>query len=127
MWNDQKQQQLDQLRRRELAGTLDAPGKQTLEQLLGELEGGWLDQPLVSRYYPGAVITVSIEPMIEFNGAVEHPPHTMNPGVAERIDVYRDRALGWKLSGAGGGGYLILVADRPIEHSVRVVVRRERE
>ena len=49
----------------------------------------------------------------------------MNPGVAKRIEVYRDRALGWKLSGAGGGGYLILVADRPIEHLVRVVVRRE--
>ena len=39
MWNEKKQQQLDQLRRRELAGTLDAPRKQTLEQLLGELEG----------------------------------------------------------------------------------------
>ena len=43
-----------------------------------------------------------------------------------------DRAVsrpgaGWKLSGAGGGGYLILVADRPIEHSVRIVVRREGE
>ena len=51
----------------------------------------------------------------------------MNPGVAERIDQYQNRALGWKLSGAGGEGYLILVADRPIEHSVRVVVRRERD
>ena len=37
------------------------------------------------------------------------------------------RALGWKLSGAGGRGYLILVADRPIEPSVRIVVRREGE
>ncbi len=61
-----------------------------------------------------------------FEGQIALFPHMMNPGVAALIDVYRDRALGWKLSGAGGGGYLILVADRPIEHSVRVVVRRER-
>ena len=62
-----------------------------------------------------------------FEGQISMFPHMMNPGVQELIDQYRDRALGWKLSGAGGGGYLILVADRPIEHSVRVVVRRERD
>lgn len=39
MWNEKKQQQLDDLRRRELAGTLGEQEKQTLEQLLGELEG----------------------------------------------------------------------------------------
>ncbi|MEX2754103.1 MAG: adenylyltransferase/cytidyltransferase family protein, partial [Candidatus Sigynarchaeota archaeon] len=32
-----------------------------------DLAGGWLDQPFVSKYYPGAVITLSIEPTIEFN------------------------------------------------------------
>jgi cytidyltransferase-like protein len=32
-----------------------------------DLAGGWLDQPYVSKHYPGAVITVSIEPTIEFN------------------------------------------------------------
>ena len=29
--------------------------------------GGWLDQPFVSKYYPGPVITISIEPTVEFN------------------------------------------------------------
>jgi len=52
-------------------------------------------------------------------------PHMMNEAVAEMIDAYRDRALGWKLSGAGGGGYLILVADRPIENAIRVIIRRK--
>ncbi|MDR2234076.1 MAG: cytidyltransferase, partial [Tannerella sp.] len=32
-----------------------------------DLAGGWLDQPSVSRFYPGAVLTISIEPDYEFN------------------------------------------------------------
>ena len=39
-----------------------------------------------------------------FEGQIAMFPHMMNPGMAELIDVYRDRVLGWKLSGAGGGG-----------------------
>jgi len=50
-------------------------------------------------------------------------PHMMTPTVARLIDKYRNQALGWKLSGAGGGGYLTLVSDKPIENGVRVVVR----
>jgi len=48
----------------------------------------------------------------------------MNERVAALIDEYRNRALGWKLSGAGGGGYLILVAERTIPGAVRVLARR---
>lgn len=32
-----------------------------------DLAGGWLDQPFVSCYSPGPVLTISIEPTIEFN------------------------------------------------------------
>jgi len=32
-----------------------------------ELAGGWLDQPYVSKYYPGPVVTLSIEPTLAFN------------------------------------------------------------
>ena len=32
-----------------------------------DLAGGWLDQPNVSRLYPGPVLTISIEPDYEFN------------------------------------------------------------
>ena len=58
---------------------------------------GWLDQPFVSKYWPGAVITISIE-----------------------------RAPGWKLAGAGGGGYLVLVSERPIANAIKIRIRRER-
>ncbi|MFL7869846.1 MAG: adenylyltransferase/cytidyltransferase family protein, partial [Anaerolineales bacterium] len=32
-----------------------------------DLAGGWLDQPFVSKHYPGPVITISLEPTLEFN------------------------------------------------------------
>ena len=32
-----------------------------------DLAGGWLDQPFVSKFASGPVITISIEPTIEFN------------------------------------------------------------
>jgi len=32
-----------------------------------DLVGGWLDQPFVSQHYPGPVITISLEPTLEFN------------------------------------------------------------
>lgn len=32
-----------------------------------DLSGGWLDQPYVSKYHPGAVVTISIEPDYNFN------------------------------------------------------------
>jgi hypothetical protein len=60
-----------------------------------------------------------------FEAQIAMFPNMMNERVAQLIDRYRDQALGWKLSGAGGGGYLILVSDRPIENAVRVIARRE--
>lgn len=38
-------------------------------------------------------------------------PAMMKPGVQPHIDRWKDRALAWKMAGAGGGGYLILVVD----------------
>ena len=62
-----------------------------------------------------------------FEAQIAMFPNMMNEQVAQLIERYRDIALGWKLSGAGGGGYLILVADKPIENAVRIVARREHE
>lgn len=62
-----------------------------------------------------------------FEAQVAMFPAMMNGHVAEVIDQYRDQALGWKMTGAGGGGYLILASDKPIPHGVRVIARRETE
>jgi len=62
-----------------------------------------------------------------FDAQVAMFPSMMNKHVAEVIDEYRDKALGWKLTGAGGGGYLVLASDEPIPNAVRVIARRESE
>ena len=51
-------------------------------------------------------------------------PHMMDGSVRDTINSYRSRALGWKLSGAGGGGYLILVSDKRIAGTINVKIRR---
>ena len=52
-------------------------------------------------------------------------PNMMTDTVTELIRKYQHHALGWKLSGAGGGGYLILVSDKPIQNGVRIIARRK--
>jgi cytidyltransferase-like protein len=59
-----------------------------------------------------------------FEAQIAMFPNMVNDEIRTLIDRYREVALGWKLSGAGGGGYLILVSDRPIPRAVRIVARR---
>ncbi len=60
-----------------------------------------------------------------FEAQIAMFPNMATPTIFEQIEQYRSQALGWKISGAGGGGYLILIADHPIADTVRVTARRE--
>jgi cytidyltransferase-like protein len=59
-----------------------------------------------------------------FEAQIAMFPNMVNPHILETINRYRDKALGWKISGAGGGGYLVLVAERKIENAIQVRIRR---
>lgn len=52
-------------------------------------------------------------------------PNMVNEGILSTIESYKEAVLGWKLSGAGGGGYLIFVADKAVEGAVRIRIRRK--
>ena len=52
-------------------------------------------------------------------------PSMVNEDIEKVIDQYKEDALAWKLAGAGGGGYLILVSETPIKNAMNIKVRRK--
>lgn len=61
-----------------------------------------------------------------FDAQVAMFPLMKSKTVRDTIELYKDKALGWKLAGAGGGGYLVLVSERPVENAIRIRIRRSR-
>ena len=58
-----------------------------------------------------------------FEAQIAMFPHMVTPSMQELIEGHAQQAMGWKVSGAGGGGYLILVAEKPIQHALRPIAR----
>jgi cytidyltransferase-like protein len=59
-----------------------------------------------------------------FEAQIAMFPHMVNNDIMEVIETYKNEALGWKLSGAGGGGYLVLVADKPVQNAIQIRIVR---
>jgi len=59
-----------------------------------------------------------------FEAQVAMFPNMVNDTIHKLIERHRDKAAGWKVSGAGGGGYLVVVSEEPIPWAVRVKARR---
>ncbi|MCR5184130.1 MAG: adenylyltransferase/cytidyltransferase family protein [Opitutales bacterium] len=66
----------------------------------------------------GAATTASFEAQIKMF------PNMAPPDVREIIKKYEAGTLGHKISGAGGGGYLILISETPVANALRIRVRR---
>lgn len=59
-----------------------------------------------------------------FEAQIAMFPAMMAEGVQDYIDAWQERALAWKMAGAGGGGYLALVVAEMPEEAIRVRIRR---
>ena len=60
-----------------------------------------------------------------FEAQVAMFPNMLNHLIEQLIQEYQGSALGWKVSGAGGGGYLILVSEKPVENAMKISIRRK--
>jgi galactokinase/mevalonate kinase-like predicted kinase len=49
----------------------------------------------------------------------------MDHNARTAIKQYAGKSIGWKLSGAGGGGYLVLVSQRAIPGTIQIKIRRK--
>lgn len=59
-----------------------------------------------------------------FEAQIAMFPHMVNEDILKQIEEYKDSVSGWKLSGAGGGGYLIFISEKPVKHSFQIRIRR---
>lgn len=59
-----------------------------------------------------------------FEAQIAMYPHMVTDDIMDVLDRYKSQALGWKLSGAGGGGYFIFVSENPIENAIQIRIRR---
>ena len=59
-----------------------------------------------------------------FDAQVAMFPNMVNQQILDQIATYRESALGWKLSGAGGGGYLVIVSNKPVQNALQIRIRR---
>jgi galactokinase/mevalonate kinase-like predicted kinase len=59
-----------------------------------------------------------------FEAQIKMFPKMADSEIFEHIESYKSDALGWKLSGAGGGGYLILISEKFINNSLQIRIRK---
>ncbi len=70
-------------------------------------------------YEVGKSMTASFEAQINMF------PNMVTNDIMEQLSKYKEEALGWKLSGAGGGGYLVFWSDKPIKNAIQIKIRRK--
>lgn len=99
-----------------LANTrIDAGGARRLADAADRCWRALLDRDLPAF---GAAVRASFEAQVAMF------PNMTNDSVRQAIASHAPTSHGWKLCGAGGGGYVMLVTEKDAAHGIRVVVRR---
>ena len=52
-------------------------------------------------------------------------PNMMAEHVVKAINEYKDSVKGYKITGAGGGGYLVIINDTPVKNALQIRIRRK--
>ena len=60
-----------------------------------------------------------------FEAQVNMFPAMFPSEVQNAVEPYKEKALAWKLAGAGGGGYLALISEKPIQNAIKIKIRRK--
>jgi cytidyltransferase-like protein len=59
-----------------------------------------------------------------FEAQISMFPNMVTPDILAQIELYKKDVFGWKVSGAGGGGYLIFFSEKPIDNAIQIRIRR---
>jgi cytidyltransferase-like protein len=59
-----------------------------------------------------------------FEAQIAMFPNMVFPEIMEVIKNYKSEVLGWKITGAGGGGYCVFVSENPIKNAIQIRIRR---
>jgi len=59
-----------------------------------------------------------------FEAQIAMYPNMVSEKILEVLNAYKSQAIGWKLSGAGGGGYLIFVSEDPVKNAIQIRIKR---
>lgn len=62
---------------------------------------------------------------IAFEAQLEMFPNMITSAAKSAIESYKNTAFGWKLTGAGGGGYLCLISDKAIPNAIQIRIRKK--
>ena len=60
-----------------------------------------------------------------FDAQLKMFPHMAPSDIREALEPYKSQVLGWKLSGAGGGGYFVLINESPVKNAIQIRIRRD--
>jgi cytidyltransferase-like protein len=59
-----------------------------------------------------------------FDAQVSMFPNMVSSEIKAVMECYKSGTLGWKITGAGGGGYCVFVSEEPVRNAIQIRIRR---